>query len=142
MNFKDLQSSTCQLSPERIVLDLESEVMRGLGSISTGGNTGFFLFSQSKDSDANIDIIATLFNYEKPGMNSCGLTYFIKEFHMCCYDSIYIDLLQRLTCSWLFTGVVPILRYQMTIDSCCIYDLLHFRQLLRILCHFQVNSKR
>ena len=36
--FKDLLSSTCQVSVERIVLDLESGVMRGLGSIPTGGN--------------------------------------------------------------------------------------------------------
>ena len=36
--FKDLLSSTCQVSVERIVLDLESEVIRGLGSIPTGGN--------------------------------------------------------------------------------------------------------
>ena len=36
--FKDLLSSTCQVSVERIVLDLESEVMRGPGSIPTGGN--------------------------------------------------------------------------------------------------------
>ena len=36
--FKDLLSSTCQISVERIVLDLESEVMRGRGSIPTGGN--------------------------------------------------------------------------------------------------------
>ena len=36
--FKDLLSSTCQVSVERIVLDLESKVMRGLGSIPTGGN--------------------------------------------------------------------------------------------------------
>ena len=35
--FKDL-SSTCQVSVERIVLDLESEAMRGLGSIPIGGN--------------------------------------------------------------------------------------------------------
>ena len=40
--FKDLLSSTCQISVERIVLDLESEVMRGLGStcIPTGGGGG------------------------------------------------------------------------------------------------------
>ena len=43
---------------------------------------------------------------------------------------------QRLTRSWLFASVVPIFRYQITIDSRCIYNLLHFRQLLRILCHF------
>ena len=36
--FKDLLSSTCQVSVERIVLHLESEVMRGQGSIPTGGN--------------------------------------------------------------------------------------------------------
>ena len=36
--FKDLQSSTCQVSVERIVLDLESEAMRGPFSIPTGGN--------------------------------------------------------------------------------------------------------
>ena len=38
--FKDLLSSTCQVSVERVVLDLESElsVMRGPGSIPTGGN--------------------------------------------------------------------------------------------------------
>ena len=52
--FKDLLSSTCQVSVERIVLDLESEVMRGPGSIPTGGN----ILSRSKASDANIDIIA------------------------------------------------------------------------------------
>ena len=36
--FKDLLSSTCQVSVESIVLDLESEALRGLGSIPTGGN--------------------------------------------------------------------------------------------------------
>ena len=36
--FKDLLNSTCQVTVERIVLDLESEVMRGPGSIPTGGN--------------------------------------------------------------------------------------------------------
>ena len=36
--FNDLLSSTCQISVERIVLDLESEVMRGAGSIPIGGN--------------------------------------------------------------------------------------------------------
>ena len=35
--FKYLLSSTRQVSVERIVLDLESEIMRGLGSIPTGG---------------------------------------------------------------------------------------------------------
>ena len=31
-------ANKCQVSVERIVLDLESEVMRGPGSIPTGGN--------------------------------------------------------------------------------------------------------
>ena len=57
--FKDLLSSTCQVSVERIVLDLESEVMRGLGSIPTWGNIlSLDFFSSSKASDANIGIIA------------------------------------------------------------------------------------
>ena len=41
------------------MLDLESEAMRDPGSIPTGGNifvTGFFLFSHSKDKNANIGI--------------------------------------------------------------------------------------
>ena len=44
-----------QLGPERIVL----EVMRGPGSIPTGGNIfhWIFLFSLSKGSDANNGII-------------------------------------------------------------------------------------
>ena len=58
--FKDLLSSTCQVSPERRVLDLGSEVMRGPSSIPTGGNIfqRMFLFSRGKSSDANIGIIA------------------------------------------------------------------------------------
>ena len=54
--FKDPLSSTCQLSSERRVLDLESEVH----SIPTGSNILplDFLFSHSKASDANIGIIA------------------------------------------------------------------------------------
>ena len=47
--FKDLLSSTCLTSSERRVLDLESEVMRGPGSLE---------FSRCKASDANIGIIA------------------------------------------------------------------------------------
>ena len=57
--FKYLLSSTCQVSVERIVFDLESEAMRGLGSIPTGGNIlslDFFLFSCSKDENATIGI--------------------------------------------------------------------------------------
>ena len=41
--FKDLLSSECQVSVERIVLDLESEVVRCLGSIPTGGG-GYIRF--------------------------------------------------------------------------------------------------
>ena len=55
-------SSICQVNPERIVLQLESEVMRGPGFIPTGGNIFYwiFRFSHSKASDANIGIIAIL----------------------------------------------------------------------------------
>ena len=56
---KDLLSSTCKVSVERIVLDLESEAMRGPGSIPTGGNIlslECFLFSHSKDENATIGI--------------------------------------------------------------------------------------
>ena len=71
--FKDL-SSTCQVSPERIVLDLEPEVMRGLGSI--GGNILllYFLFSHCKASDANIGIIANVVCLWKP-----RLTYMVEQ---------------------------------------------------------------
>ena len=57
--FKDFLSSTCQVSVERIVLDLESEAMRGPGSIPTGGNIlslDIFLFSRSKNENATIGI--------------------------------------------------------------------------------------
>ena len=48
--FKDLFSSTCQVSVERIVLNLESEVMRNPGSIPIGGNIlSLDFFSCSKD---------------------------------------------------------------------------------------------
>ena len=65
--FKDLLSSTWQVTVETIVLDLESEVMRGPGSIPTGGNIfhWIFLFSRSKHSAANIGIIAILVHFEK-----------------------------------------------------------------------------
>ena len=36
--FKDLLSSTCKVSVERKVLDLELEVTRGLGTIPSGSN--------------------------------------------------------------------------------------------------------
>ena len=48
---KDLLSSTCQVSVERVVLDLESEAMRGPGSIPTEGNIlslEFFCFHVAK----------------------------------------------------------------------------------------------
>ena len=57
--FKDLLSSTCLTSSERKMLDLESEVMRDLGSFPTGGNIlSLDFFLGSKASDANIGIIA------------------------------------------------------------------------------------
>ena len=61
-------SSTCQISVERIVLDLESEVMRGPGSINTGGNIFHWIFwmSRGKASDANIDIIVNFVSLRKP----------------------------------------------------------------------------
>ena len=54
-------TNKCQGSVERRVLDLESEAMRGLGSIPAGGGgitffTRFFLFSNCKDENANIGI--------------------------------------------------------------------------------------
>ena len=58
--FKDLQSSTCQVSVERRVLDLESEAMKGLCSSPTGDILSFDLISHSKLSDANIGIFANL----------------------------------------------------------------------------------
>ena len=57
--FKDLLSSTCQVSAERIVLDLGSEAMSSLDYICTRGNIlslEFFLFSRSKDENANISV--------------------------------------------------------------------------------------
>ena len=55
---KDLLSSKCQVSVERIVLDLESEAVTGLGSIPTEGNILSLdnLFSRSKDENVNIGI--------------------------------------------------------------------------------------
>ena len=55
--FKDFLSSICHISPERSVLDLESEARC---SILTAGNilSLEFLFSYSKASAANISITA------------------------------------------------------------------------------------
>ena len=66
--FKDRLSSTCQVSPDRIAFDLESEVMRDPGSIPTWGVNIFhwiFLFSRCKTSAVNIGIIAILVHFEK-----------------------------------------------------------------------------
>ena len=63
-NFKDLLSSTFQVSPERIVLDLESEVMRGPGSIPTGFHR-FFCFHVVKPLMPILALFPILFNYEK-----------------------------------------------------------------------------
>ena len=56
--FKDLLSSTCLSSWERRLLNLESEVIRGPGSIPTGGNLLSLdvLYSHSKAENANIGI--------------------------------------------------------------------------------------
>ena len=51
--FKDLLSSTCQVSVESRMLDLELEVLTGI-TFSYWN----FSFSHSKASDANIGIIA------------------------------------------------------------------------------------
>ena len=61
-NFKELLSSTCLTSSERRLLDLDSEVMTGPGSIPTGGNilSLDFLFSRSKDKNANINIFVCI----------------------------------------------------------------------------------
>ena len=66
--FKDLLSSTCQFSVERIVLDLESEAMRGPGSIPTGGNIlslKFFCFPVVK---TKLPQLAFLCVCEKPNL--------------------------------------------------------------------------
>ena len=65
--FKD-QGSTCQVSPERIVLGLESEIVRGLGSIPTGGNTfhWIFCFHVVNPLMSVLALLPTLFNDEKP----------------------------------------------------------------------------
>ena len=56
--FKDILRSTCQVSVEKRVLGLESEAMRGPGSIPTGGNIlSLDFISRSKASYANIGII-------------------------------------------------------------------------------------
>ena len=79
--FKDLLSSTCQVSPERIVLDLESEVIRGPGPIPTAGNIfhWIFLFHVVKSLIPILALLPTLFNYEKPriGMH-CSI---LQEMH-------------------------------------------------------------
>ena len=64
--IKDLLSSTCQVSVERMVLDLESEVMRDPGSIPTGGNILSLDFFHSEAFDTNICIIAMLCVCENP----------------------------------------------------------------------------
>ena len=54
-------------SPERRVLDLEPEAMRGPGSILTGGNIFHWIlwFSRSKAFAANIGIIGIIVHFEK-----------------------------------------------------------------------------
>ena len=69
--FKDLLSSTCQVSQERIVLDLESGVMRGPGSIPTGRNIlslDFFGYHIAKFVMPILALLPILFNCEKTRM--------------------------------------------------------------------------
>ena len=69
--FKDLLSSTCQVSPERIVLDLESGVMRGQGSIPTGRNIlslDCFGYHIAKFVMPILALLPILFNCEKTRM--------------------------------------------------------------------------
>ena len=58
--FKDPLSSTCQISSDKSVFDLESEawIQSSLGV--TFCHWIFFLFSRSKGSNANIGIIANV----------------------------------------------------------------------------------
>ena len=69
--YKDLKVSVLQANVNLVqkgVLDLESEVMRGPGSIPTGGNIVhwiFFLISHRKVSAANIGIIAIRVHFGK-----------------------------------------------------------------------------
>ena len=56
--FKDLLSSTCQVSVERIVLDLESEAAWVLFPL--GVTFCHWIFSRSKASDANISNFVNL----------------------------------------------------------------------------------
>ena len=71
--FKDFLSSTCQVSVERIVLDLErivldleSEAMRGLGSIPTGGKILSPKFLDFHVVKTKMPILAFLCVCEKP----------------------------------------------------------------------------
>ena len=77
--FKDLLSSTCQVSIERRVLDLESEVMRGLGSIPTGGNIFHQIFFHIvKPPMPILALLPMLFVCENPewsGRNLLGATF-------------------------------------------------------------------
>ena len=73
--FKDLLSSTCQVSLQRIVLDLESEVMRGPGSIITGGNILYwtFCFHVEKPLMPILAVLPMLCVCENPkSESSCG----------------------------------------------------------------------
>ena len=62
--FKDVLSSKCQVSVERVVLDLESEAMRGLGSIPTGGNIFSKFYNPNLHNIARSDRIGL--NTKKP----------------------------------------------------------------------------
>ena len=66
ISLTNLLSSTCQVSVEMIALDLESQAMRGPGSIPTGGNIlslDFFCFHVVK---TKMSQLAFLCVCEKP----------------------------------------------------------------------------
>ena len=63
--FNDLLSSTYQVSLERIVFDMESEVMRGPGTLPKRGNIFhwiFFCFHIVKPLMPILALLPTLFN--------------------------------------------------------------------------------
>ena len=64
--FTDHLSSTCQVSVERIVLDLESEAAWVL--FPPGVTSCYWIFLCSKASDANIANIANFVNLRKTRM--------------------------------------------------------------------------
>ena len=79
--FKDLLSSTCQVSVERIVLDLESEAAWVL--FPPGITFCHWLFSRSKASDVNIaNFINLRKTYDMPILK-WSLQWKITNYNIC-----------------------------------------------------------